>query len=197
MKTTAPLPQSITIPGAAGGQSGVLNISAAGTFFYCETASSNFQLQFDAGRQTNINPGMQVAGDFRTLTFFNPSVSPVTVTFYVADSPISSVAVTTAQLQNSLANCTLATPGQALVTVAVAGAPVTFAAAAGTFARTIICIPQKTIAPVSKGGTANTGTVYVGVAGATVDLPSDRPGPARMGAQHRRDGCDALVDHLS
>lgn len=169
MRTTAPLPQNITIPAAAGGQSGVLNIAAAGAYFYCSTTSSNFQLQFNGGRMTNVNPGMQIAGDFTQLTFFNPSAGAVTVTFYVSDSPISSVAVTTAQLQNNLANCILALTNQTLVTVAAAGTPVAFIVLPGTFARTLICIPQKTVAPVSKGGAANTGTVYIGVAGTTAN----------------------------
>jgi hypothetical protein len=163
-----PIPQTITIPAAAGGQAGSLNISAAGSYFYCSAASSNFQIQFDAGAVTVINPGMQLEVDFSRLTFSNTSAVPVVVTFYVSDSEISSVSVTTAQLQNSLASCLLTSPNQSLVTVVAAGTPVSFVAQAGTYARTVICIPQKTVAPVSKGGTANTGTVYVGVAGTGV-----------------------------
>ena len=39
--------------------------------------------------------------------------------------------------------------------------------------------------------------VLLGATGAAIDLPSRRRGSARMGAQHRRNGGDALVDHLS
>jgi hypothetical protein len=35
------------------------------------------------------------------------------------------------------------------------------------------------------------------IAGASVDLPSQRRGSTRLGAQHGRDGRDAPVDHLS
>ncbi|MGB7767433.1 MAG: hypothetical protein WBN22_01070 [Verrucomicrobiia bacterium] len=157
--------QTIAIPGAAGGQPGVITIAAAGRFFYCSIASGPFNAQFDAQLPIAINPGMQLPGPFSRITFFNPSATPVALTFYFSDSQIESVAVTVAQLANSLASCVQAFPGQALVTVAAAGTPVPFAADAGTFARTIICIPQKTVAPVSKGGAANAGAVYVGVAG--------------------------------
>ena len=163
------VPQTVTVPAAAGGQSGVMNVSAAGSYFYLAAASANIQVQFDAGAVTTPTPGMQIPGSFSRLTFFNPSASAVTVTFYFSDSPIDSGAVTLAQLSNSLANCVQAIPSQALLTVVTAGTPVAFANAAGTFARTIICIPQKTVAPQSKGGSVNAGTVYVGVAGTTVN----------------------------
>jgi hypothetical protein len=159
------IPQTFSVPASAGGQPGVLEVSAAGNYFYLQSASANIQLQFDAGAVTTPTPGMQIPGSYSRLTFFNYGSSIVIVTFYVSDAPVEPGAVTVSQLANSLSNCALASQSQALVTVTTAGTPVAFVVTAGTFARTLICIPQKTVAPVSKGGTANTGTVYVGVAG--------------------------------
>lgn len=153
MKT--PLPATIIIPGAAGGQSGVYNRSSAGLFFYCETASSNFLVQFDAGALTNINPGMQIPVEFKRLTFFNPSAVPVTVTFYVSDLPISSISVTTAQLQNSLASCLLETE-IALQASAGAGGAQAALAPAGTYFRRVTLIAQK-----DQNATPNAGKVYL------------------------------------
>jgi hypothetical protein len=78
---------------------------------------------------------MQIPGSFTQLTFFNSGAAVISITFYVSQNPIEGVAVNVAQLANSPATCVQAFPAQALITVAAAGTPVGFAAAASTFAR--------------------------------------------------------------
>jgi hypothetical protein len=171
--------QTVTVPAAAGGQPSNVKIKAHGKYFFAQQATGPFQLQFDAGLITTPQVGMQLSGSFQQLTFFNSGAAAIMVTFYVSQQAIEGVAVFVAQVANSLATCVQAVPAQVLRTVAAAGTPVAFAAAAGTFARQIICIPQKTVAPVTKGGSANAGNVYVGVAGTTANT---QPLPLLPGA---------------
>ena len=77
------------------------------------------------------------------------------MTFYVSDSPISSVAVTTAQLQNSLASCLLETE-IALQASSGAGGAEAALAPAGTYFRRVTLIAQK-----DANATPNTGKVYL------------------------------------
>jgi hypothetical protein len=162
-------PLTITIP-AAGNSPGAFSYHGSGKYFLVTALNGPFRVISSKGDEYAFTEN-NTSPTFGKLTFYNDTGTPVTITFYVsntsikvADVSVSSAVTVQTALTNTLAGCAAAAPGEALVTVAAAGTPVAFVAQAGTtFARTIICIPQKTIAPVSKGGAANAGTVYVGV----------------------------------
>lgn len=95
------VPQTITIPAAAGGQSSILNVAARGKYFYCQQATTSFGLQFDAQIPTTCQTGFQIGGSFSRITFSNSNSISVTVTFYVSDEPITYVSNNQQQVQSS------------------------------------------------------------------------------------------------
>ena len=86
-----PTINTITVPAAAGGQPSAFNFSGAGNYFYCQSATTPLQVQFDAGAVTTFKSGQQLQGPFNHITFFNSGSIPVIVSFYVADAPLSYV----------------------------------------------------------------------------------------------------------
>lgn len=160
----APVPQTVTVPAIAGSQPGALNAASAGKYFYCQSASATFLLQFDGGAVTIVSPGMQLQGKFRRLTFFNNTSASNVITYFISDEPIESVSVTTAQMQNSLANCLVEAEGQFQVSSNAGGRGNNAKqfAAAGSYFRQATIVAQKGL-----DGTANVGTVYIGTTSAS------------------------------
>jgi len=166
-------PITITIPAAVNG-SGVQTYSAGGRYFLVSALTGPCRVVTDLGDEYNLNNPGDGWGDptskvFRTLTFYNDTGSPITLTFQASmtvvrspDTNVTSNVNVTSTLTNTLVNCAVAAVVQALVRVAAAGTPVRFAAG-GNFARNILVIAQQTLAPADKGGTANTGNVQIGV----------------------------------
>ena len=161
-------PTTLTIPAG-----GVSSVHAGGKYFLLTATDGAFRTitshgdEFDFS-ETGSGFGNDQSPRFGKLTFYNDSGAPVTITFYVSDSPIKTpdVNVTsnvnvTATLASALATSAEIVPTQFLKTTTV-GAGAVALANAGSFATSIQIIARKTLAPVSFGGTANAGSVAIG-----------------------------------
>ena len=161
-------PQTITIPANS-----VAPIHASGRFFLVTDLTGAFHIVTNHGDQYDFASSGSGFGDeqtprFGTLTFYNDTAAPNTITFYVSNIPIktpdanitSSVNVTTST-QSPVSTSSEIVPGQFVKNTTTGAGPVALANA-GTFATTIILLGQKTVAHPDNGGTVNTGKVFIG-----------------------------------
>lgn len=100
--------ETIIIPAAVGGVSGVFNLDVKGTVFAVVAADTDFQVSFDSGPLQDMTVGRKVGnpytppelqyqivakrrvlvppvapeGEFNRLAFYNPGVAAISVTFY-------------------------------------------------------------------------------------------------------------------
>lgn len=161
-------PNTITIP-AAGNAPGVFATHITGKYFLLTATNGAFGVITSGGdeydfSETGSGFGNDASPQFGKLTFYNNSGAPVTITFYVSNTPIklpdaainSTVNVTTGPIQNTLAGCALEIEGQFQRNTGGAGAAMAFEAA-GTYFRRAIIIAQQSL-----DRAANAGVVYIG-----------------------------------
>ncbi len=156
-------PYTITIPAA-----GVFTIHASGKYFLVTALNGPFSVITSNGDEydfveTGSAFGNDQAPTFGKLTFYNNTGAPVTITFYVSNSPIktsdvnvTSTVTATATLTNTLTNCALEAEYQIQAAANVANVANAFTNP-GTYFRRAIIVSQKTL-----DRAANTGNVYIG-----------------------------------
>ena len=167
-------PQTITIPIAVNGQSGVTVVHASGKYFLCTAINGALRLvtsqndEYDFA-ESGFGFGNDSSPTFGKLTFYNDGGTPVQITFQVSNSPIkisdvtvqSSVTVNT-QLTNTLAGCALATLTDLRVTAAVANTANKFIAGSTLF-RKVTVLAFANFGTAGNAPTANVDDVMIGV----------------------------------
>lgn len=87
----------LTIPAGSVASPGTVKSQLGGVFFFCASATSAFQMQFDAGTVFPANANFRISnantknGSFGTITFYNTSANAITVAFYVGQAAVDYV----------------------------------------------------------------------------------------------------------
>jgi len=87
--------KSITVPA-----NGTLPVNVTGSYFNCKEGDAAFKMQVEDGEQFDFEAGLSFSwppGTFTKLTFFNETVNPITIDFYVGN-----VAVHDARLNTTI-----------------------------------------------------------------------------------------------
>ena len=166
-------PITLTIP-AAGTQSGVTSYQASGKYFLLTAINGTIRVLTNQNDEFSFSESGSGFGDdsspkFGNLTFYNDGGTPVTITFYVSNSPIktpdvtvqSSVTVNT-QLTNTLAGCAAANNADLVKAVTLANTAQQFTAASTPFRKCTI-LAYKAFGVAGAAPTANTSFVCIGV----------------------------------
>ncbi|HXC34266.1 MAG TPA: hypothetical protein VNV43_00210 [Candidatus Acidoferrales bacterium] len=166
-------PVTLIIP-AAGTQSGVFAYQASGRYFLLTSTTGAFRVISNTGdeydfSETGSGFGNDNSPPFGKLTFYNDSGTPVTITFYVSNTPIktpdvtvqSSITVNTT-ITNTLAGCAAATLSSAVVTAALINTAYKFNAASTPF-RKITILAFSGFGTPGTAPTVNAGIVFIGV----------------------------------
>ncbi|MGH7224598.1 MAG: hypothetical protein ACRELF_15345, partial [Gemmataceae bacterium] len=133
-------PQTITIPPAIGGQSGVVAFHSTGKYFLLTAVSGDFRVISSTGDEYNFSEsgsgfGNDESPTFGKLTFYNDAGTTATITFYVSNTPIktpdvnvqSSITVNTT-ITNTLSGCASASLADLAVATTAANTAKQFSA---------------------------------------------------------------------
>jgi len=162
-------PTTITIPAATASGSGIKNSSSPGQYFLLSATSGPVRIVTNLGVEydfTDAGSRFQSKTPWKSLTFYNDTGAPITVTFYSSKDPAtlpdaaisSTINVTQAPVSNTLAGCVLEVEGHFLATPGVAGAAKAFVAASTYFRRATIIAMQSE----DGDGAVNGAAVYIG-----------------------------------
>jgi hypothetical protein len=167
------IPQTIIIP-AAGTQSGVFAYQSSGKYFLLTATTGTFRVITNTGdeydfSETGSGFGNDNSPPFGKLTFYNDGGTPVTITFYVSNTPIktpdvtvqSSITVNT-NITNTLAGCAAAALSDAAIQTTAANTAKAFAGASTPF-RKITILAYSAFGTAGLAAAANAGQVFIGV----------------------------------